>query len=396
MSIATAWSTDADPRLAFESAYARLRAKLGGHASLLLAFHTERYPVEELLAAARALPPEVRVHATSSCAAVMTEEGFHSDDGRALGLWGLRDLDGAFGVGFAPLQPDPSRAAVQALKHALAEAGRPGEVPHMVWISAAPGSEEAVLKGIRQVLGSTVPVLGGTAGDNEGTGRWSVMTRQGAAGDGVAISVLYASHATSSSFQSGYSPTEKRGLITAAAGRVLQQIDGRSAAEVYNEWTNGLISSVIGGGNLVTMTSLAPLGRVAGTVERIAHYKLSHLDAVTESGGLSLFTEVEAGEDVFLMTGSRESLVSRAARVTEAAIELENFDRGQLQGALVVYCAGCLRAVLQDMPRVVSGLNTTLAGKPFLGGFTYGEQGCVVGRESVHGNLMVSSVVFSG
>jgi hypothetical protein len=50
---------------------------------------------------------------------------------------------------------------------------------------------------------------------------------------------------------------------------------------------------------------------------------------------------------------------------------------------------------MDDMPRVVSGLNASLGGKPFLGGFTYGEQGCVVGRESVHGNLMVSSIVFS-
>ena len=395
MTIATTWSTESDPRLAFETAYLQLCTKLSGDASLLLAFHTERYPAAELLAAVRALPPGVRVHATSSCAAVMTEEGFHSVDGRALGLWGLRDPEGAFGVGIASLQPDPSRAAVQALEQALAEAGRPGEAPHMVWISAAPGSEEAVLAGIREVLGNSVPVLGGTAGDNEGTGRWSVLTRQTANDDAIAISVLYSSHRMSSSFQSGYSPTEKRGHITAATGRVLQQIDGRPAAEVYNEWTGGLISSMLGGGNLVTMTSFAPLGRVAGTVERIAYYQLSHLDAVTGDGGLSLFTEVHAGEDIWLMTGSRESLVSRAARVTSAALELDSVERSDVLGALVVYCAGCLRTVMDDMPRVVSGLNASLGGKPFLGGFTYGEQGCVVGRESVHGNLMVSSIVFS-
>jgi hypothetical protein len=95
------------------------------------------------------------------------------------------------------------------------------------------------------------------------------------------------------------------------------------------------------------------------------------------------------------MTGSLESLVSRAGRVAEAAMQFDNVDRNRVLGALVVYCAGCLRTVTQDMPRVVSGLNTSLGGKPFLGGFTYGEQGCVVGRETVHGNLMISAVVFS-
>lgn len=395
MSIATAWSVDADPRRAFDGAYARLHDNLGGDPSLLLVCYTEAYPAAALLAAAQALPPDIRIHGLSTCTGVMTEEGFHGQDGRALGLWGLRDPDGSFGVGISELHGDAGQAAVLAVELALAQAGRPGEAPDLVWVSAAPGYEEAVLRGIKRVLGSTVQVLGGTAADNGIAGHWSLLTRDSTAGNAVVVSVMFPSLASAASFQCGYSPTERHGRITAASGRVLQCIDGRPAAEVYNEWTGGLIGSALAGGNILSVTGLAPLGRVAGRVGETAYYMLSHPDAVLEGGALSLFTEVEAGQEVVLMTGSPHSLVTRAARVTEAALEFENVQRNRISGALVVFCAGCMLTVREQMPAVVDGLNTSLGGKPFLGAFTFGEQGCVIGRESVHGNLMVSSIVFS-
>jgi len=395
MSIATAWSTDSDPRLAFDGAYSRLRDKLGGDPSLLLVFFTETYPAAAMLAAAQALPSDIRIHGSTTCAGVMTEEGFHGQDGRALGLWGLRDPGGSFGVGMAAQNGDAGQAAVLALEQALAQAGRPGEAPDLVWLSASPGSEEAVLQGIKRVLGSTVQVLGGTAADNSIAGHWSLLTRDASANNAVVVTVMFPTLASSSSFQSGYSPTDRRGRITAASGRVLQRIDDRPAAEVYNEWTGGLIEAALAGGNILPVTTLSPLGRVAGKVGEMAYYMLSHPDAVLAGGALSLFTEVAVGQEVVLMTGSPHSLVTRAARVTEAALEFESFQRDRISGALVVYCAGCMLTVRKQMPAVIDGLNTSLGGKPFLGAFTFGEQGCVVGRESVHGNLMISSLVFS-
>ncbi|WP_119153212.1 FIST signal transduction protein [Caldimonas tepidiphila] len=397
MRIATAWSTNEQALPAFAGAYARLRARLGTDPSLLLVCHTEAYEPDALLAALEALPASVRVHGASSCLGVMTEEGYHGDDGRALGLWGLADADAeaSVGVGIGPLLPDARQAAIGALDRALAQAGRPGELPDLVWISASPGQEEEVLEGLRQVLGDAVPVLGGTCADNGVAGRWSLLTRDAWLRSGVVVTVLYTGLRCASSFQSGYSPTHCSGRITEAQGRVLHRIDGRPAAEVYDEWTGGLIRDALAGGVILPSTSLYPLGRVAGTVGHIPVYKLSHPDAVLPGGALSLFTRVEAGEEVVLMQGSPASLLTRAARVTDAALEFESLPRGDLEGALVVYCGGCMLTVRDDMARVVEGLNRSLDGRPFLGTFTFGEQGSVASRQSVHGNLMISSLVFS-
>jgi hypothetical protein len=50
--------------------------------------------------------------------------------------------------------------------------------------------------------------------------------------------------------------------------------------------------------------------------------------------------------------------------------------------------------VTDRMDDVASELVEALGGRPFLGTFTFGEQGCFLGGENRHGNLMFSTVVF--
>jgi hypothetical protein len=95
------------------------------------------------------------------------------------------------------------------------------------------------------------------------------------------------------------------------------------------------------------------------------------------------------------MSGSPRTLLTRAARVTEAALEFERVQREDILGGLVVYCAGCMMTVHEQMPKVAKDLKKAFGGKPFFTAFTFGEQGCVAGGQSIHGNLMISSLVFS-
>jgi hypothetical protein len=46
------------------------------------------------------------------------------------------------------------------------------------------------------------------------------------------------------------------------------------------------------------------------------------------------------------------------------------------------------------LDEVVDGLRVALPDVPFLGVHTYGEQGCFVGGENRHGNLMISVLLF--
>jgi hypothetical protein len=393
MRVATGWSTLAEGADAAREAYASMAAALGRAPSWILASFSARYRVEEVQATLRALAPTAQLHGGTGCLGAMTERGFHSREGDGIGLLGVADA-GTFGVGASLGGSDWRAAAKDAVRRALAQAGRPGEMPELVWLSAAPGHEEEVLLGIEDAVGR-VPIAGGSTADNDVGGAWRQIANDLTYGEAVAVTVMFPSARVAYAFHSGYSPTDGAGRITRADGRTLFEIDGRPAAEVYDEWTGGLIRDVLGTEtNILDRTTLHPLGRAVGFAGGLPYYRLSHPETVRKDGSLTLFTAVEEGERLGLMEGSIDSLVTRAGRVAAAALSAGEMRAEEVSGALLIYCAGCMLAVRERMSDVVASVNEVLKGKPFLGMFTFGEQGCFIGGENHHGNLMMSVVVF--
>jgi hypothetical protein len=50
-------------------------------------------------------------------------------------------------------------------------------------------------------------------------------------------------------------------------------------------------------------------------------------------------------------------------------------------------------AVGEEMPQVAHAVTRSFGEKPFLGCFTFGEQGAILGKNA-HGNLMISAIAF--
>jgi hypothetical protein len=392
--IATSHATSSDTFAACERAYADLLQRLGTEPSILYLAWSVTYPAADILAAMDRLAPGIHLHGASSCLGAMTESGFVAEDDRAIVMMGIADADGAYGVGMAAMADAPREAAKTALFAALDDAERPGEMPALVRLSAPPGAEEQIIAGIEDILGKGVPIIGGSAADNDVSGHWQLLANGRLDAAGIVISVMFPSVPIAFAFHSGYSPTTVTARVTRAHGRVLQTLDGEPAAVAYNRWTEGAIDAALGGGNVLASTTLYPLGRKVGELGGIPYYQLSHPDQVTEDGGLSLFSDIAEGDEVVLMQGSIDSLVSRAGRVAAAALDAGEMRAADISGAMVVYCAGCMLTVRSEIDRVAQSLNDALGQAPFLGTFTFGEQGCFAGGENRHGNLMISVVVF--
>ncbi len=396
MKIESASATNRDPEAAAAECCAKLTALAEQGISWLGVYYSDTYAGEKIIGRILAELGPVPIHGGTSCMGVMTSAGFASDEGVGMGVLAISDPLGSYGVGSAALGTRPELAAQKALAKALANADRDGEVPALVWMNAAPGSEEQLIQGIESLIGPDVPITGGSTADNAAIGNSRQVSGGEVLRDAVVISVFFPSTNFHYAFHSGYDPTDKRGVVTRAEGRLLMEIDGRPACEVYNEWTEGLIQAEISArGSVLSKTTLAPLGREAGVIGGIPYYKLSHPSEITTEDGLSLFSEVAEGEEIVLMTGSRSSLITRAGRVSSSAISAGGFDPESIIGAIVVYCAGCMLTVREDMHRVTSVIGAAIGNVPFLGIFTFGEQGCFVGNENTHGNLMISVVTFS-
>lgn len=334
------------------------------------------------------------IHGGSSCLGVMTGSGPVISEGDGIGVFAIWDPDGDYGSAAMPLESDPRSAAARATREALRRAGRPGEAPELVWLTAAPGHEESVLSGIKDVVGRPALIVGASAADNDVSGGWSQLWSEGAVQDSVVVSVLFPSRPIACSFESGYAPTEMRGTVTRATGRVIEEIDCRPAAMVYEEWTGLKVLPEQGSASILAEASMFPLGRKSTVVEGIAFHLLAHPAVAHADGRLELFADVAEGEEICLMTGSQDSLVDRAGRIAEAS--RKKLPDGAVAGALMVYCGGCMLAVPGRMNEVARGVDEALDHAPFLVVFSFGEQGETMCGDSEHGNLMISFIAFAG
>ncbi|MBN2303046.1 MAG: FIST C-terminal domain-containing protein [Anaerolineae bacterium] len=394
MQAASSFSTSSDTVTALQDAYTELIYKLGSLPTWMAVHSTYQHSGEVIIDLLHTLAPGVPFQGGTSCQGIMTEAGYHSDNGMSLGLFGLRDPGGVYGIGYKEVESGSKLTGRDVIRRALQNA-RKNTPPALVWLTCTPGDEEAILAGIEDGLaGINVPIIGGSAADNAIDGQWYQVTNGQVLHNGVVVTVMYPSRPVRHAFDSGYTPTAHEGIITKVIGRTVREINRRPAADVYNEWTNGSITPYLDSGNILSATTLNPLGRASELTRGVTFYQLSHPEAVLENRALSLFTKAEPGERVVLMESSTDDLIHRVDRITSRALSGITAPQTQVAGALIIYCAGCMLTVGDAMQEVARQFRDALGGQPFLGLYTFGEQGCAPFGENVHANLMMSIIVF--
>lgn len=414
MPVAMHTFTTSEPGTA--AALADLRHRLdewGRTPDLLFVFYDGDYDDTALYHGLREQAPGAALIGGNSGQGVMSEAGVAAD--QSIGLLAISDPDGNYGVASTALGADPATAAEYALHAALRAADAEGELPDLVWIYQAPGREEAVLAGLRRVVGDRCPIIGGSSVNVSTRRQPRQFGTNGPLSDGLVVGALFPSGGVTVSYQSGFEPTGDSGVITAlgaddagphpddggqpgsspASGRTIVTIDDEPAVDVYDRWMGGALppETKANGGLIALSSAWFPLGDVAGDVDDLTYFRLVHVQSVTAGGGLHTYAAVAEGSRVYAMRGSRTSLIHRAGRVATTAISALEDQGGRPAGALMVYCIGCRLAVGDEIADVAERAREGFEHAPFLGCFTAGEQGPVL-VENVHANLMISAVVF--
>ncbi len=338
--------------------------------------------------------PKAAVLGGTSHGGLITDAGLWGDD--AIGILTIEDAEGQYGAAIAPLTNDPAAAAQTALEAALRQAGCPGELPALIWVYVAPGREETAIAGLRRVVGDRCPVTGGSAAAEAVPGRWCEIATAGTETDGIAVAALFPSGDVETVFQGGFEATERSGIVTRIRGREIFEIDGRRAADVYNEWTDGLIGAKAKTGGLISPeTAMSPLGIEIGEMDGVPNYRLIHPKLATAEGSIVAYALADEDVRLHLMRGDKIRLTERAGLVAEQAVANLRGGESALAGAMMHFCAGCQSAVQDSLRAVAADIAKKLNHKPFLLSFTYGEVGCLSER-NIFGNMMISAAVFGG
>ncbi|GAB5467121.1 MAG: FIST N-terminal domain-containing protein [Rhodospirillales bacterium] len=396
MWIASAATSDTDPRAAVSALADALPLAERGPPDFLALHINATYSVEAVRACAGHLAAKT-LHGATSCLGVMTESGLHGGNSGGMGCLALWDAAGDYGTACLPLGQDPMATAAAATRQALQAAGRQGEAPELVWLTASPGCEEAVLAGIESVVGKDTPILGGSAADNDVSGQWKVFDGATGFGDGVAISVLFPSQPLSHSFQTGYVPNAHQGTVTRAAGRRLFEIDGQPAAEVYASWSQSAAGTPTDRSrrDLIADGTYFPLGREAGRLGKLPVYLLAQPAGINADGSLDLHAGLETGDRLVMMQGNRDYLRTRATRIARFSRQDKASSDTRKSAGLMIFCATCMLAIRDRMGEIAKEVSEAFGGGPFLAVFSFGEQGTLARGTNRHGNLMISCMTFT-
>jgi hypothetical protein len=363
-------SLKADTQKALDSAHSALR--LGGAApSLVIAAYTCTHDAEQVRKRLRELvPPDTPFVGVSSCRGVVANGKWHSSSkSKALGLWAISDDRGDYGV--VHIQdlgdPDDARRVIDAQqvvadKVTAATAGRP--MPQFVLCFSALGFSEAVLKGIKSVVGA-VPVFGGTAADNElkKPYEWSQFSSEGGVSqNGVVLVLGWSSVEVACYMSSGFQPTEQKGVATRTSGSTILEIDGRPAMTVYDEWTRASGEVVVGltTGSIDTTTEdiageLRPIGVPLDDDDK--EFRVLHpLSVDSAAGSLTVGGWVAEGTNLTLLAAEAETLVNNICEVSSALVKSDAQKRlgvdasGAVEeclGAFMIFCGGLVKACVE-------------------------------------------------
>ena len=400
ITVGCGWSDNNNETIAVEEAVSSVRTELGGKSpEVAILFSTAGYDSDRVLKEVRRLLPGVQIYGGTSCLAVQTKEGFHAGEKGSLALLAVATEDITFGVGGVSIDDFPSakgagKAAIQAAIDAAGEEG----TPKLVLMTGSVGNEEELLAGIEEVIGKDIPVLGGSAGDNTITGEWKQFANEHVYSNGVSLAVIYTDLKVGWAYEAGYLRSENRGTITRADGRRIYEIDNRPAADVYNDWTGGTViaEELEAGGSILSKTSYYPLAKIIKQEGQEYTLSIHPLSINGTDHSLEVFANVEEEDEVMLMHGDWELLLNRALTTPTKALRSESLSKEDVSFGIYTYCAGTMLAIPEDerhkMPVLVQ---TTIGDAPFIGTFTFGEQGHIRGVGNLHGNLVNSMIVFT-
>jgi hypothetical protein len=396
MRIVTATTSACDTGEALGRLFADIQEVAGEPPDFLTVHYSSNHDADVLQAAVANFMKGRAYMGASSCLGVMTDTSLLIGENGGVGLLALWDEGGDFGSASGDISADPAADSRRIVTQALQRAGRAGEMPDLVWLSAAPGHEEEVLAGIREVCGQDALIVGGSSADNLIAGNWTQLGPDGVCRQGLAVAVLFQSGVISHAFHSGYVESGLKGEVTQAKGRRLYEIDGLPAADVYRKWTGIDLPRPCGDLPLPILaeTTFNPLGRASGMIASLPFLMLIHPAAIWPDGSMDLFASVAEGDEILCMLGSRDGLIARAGRLTERVSSSLPSYNTHMAGALIVYCGGCMLGVRNDMEDVRQGIVAQMQGQPFLGVFSFGEQGRVLSGGGQHGNLMISCTAF--
>ncbi len=372
------WSVVENEEQAVQEAVAMVLEELERSPDFAFLYCASGYDEEKIWVEVKRLLPDTKIIGGNSGYGVMTPGGYfwYPAASQSLGILGVATPGIVWGVGSVTLDGISSREAVkQALAQAIEDAGQ-GEMvmPDIVInIPSFDMEHDEVLKGISDLLGKDVPVFGAYSVDRGIGGDWRVFGGDKVFHDGIVVAVVYTDLNIGLFREHGFEITEKGGMVTKAEGKRLIEIDGRPAAEVYNELIGGLLDEEIKDPEKANVSkarltsTLNPLARILNVPGAETFYVPNLLVKILPDLSMALDSPLQEGDELKILRGDWEILLNRLRSAPRKAMDNSGIEKDKIIFALDSYCCATHYVIPEsERPKSPQILKETIGNAPFL------------------------------
>lgn len=253
------------------------------------------------------------------------------------------------------------------------------------------GNGCAILKGITDVLGGSVPINGGAAGDNGDFVRTFQFGRDRIYSDAVCGIAFYGDFHLGTGVQSGWAPIGLSKQVTRARGKTVYELNGEPALNVFERFLGQHAEK------LPAIGVEYPLGftRPLEGGDHNDHYLLRATMSVNrEERSITFAGEIPEGAMVNMTCGDKPSILEAAETAAKQA-------RSAIGDAVpkVIFCYSCMarkivlgRRTEEEIDRVQAEFGSQI---PIIGFYSYGEF-CPIGPAAcncLHNETITLSVL---
>ncbi|MFH1692586.1 MAG: FIST N-terminal domain-containing protein [Candidatus Omnitrophota bacterium] len=224
-----------------------------------------------------------------------------------------------------------------------------------------------LLHGIKDVLGLSFPVFGGSSADNLRFYKTFQYYNNELFSNNVVGAIFAGQNSFGIGVRHGWKPLGKPHLITEVKGNVIKKIGNKPAVCIYEDYFGKTRADIEK--NLIRMSIYYPLGLyVPGETE----YLLRNALRIDAEGGLICQGDASEGNEVRLMMGTKEWAIEAAI---QAAQEAKSSLTGKtIKGAIIFESISRNKLLGRLTERELCRIKEILGEVPIIGICTYGEQ----------------------
>ncbi|MBI1976511.1 MAG: FIST C-terminal domain-containing protein [Candidatus Omnitrophica bacterium] len=373
MQTGTGSSKQLDSFLAGKEAAQKALQKMGQQsADLVLAFSSVKYNQEQVVKGIRSVTGKATLLGCSDAGNITTE----GPERKTVAVMAVKSDALRWSIGLGKGIANDAREAGREVAREVLKAHQERWHSRGKVLATFPdglaGNGADIVRGVQEVIGEGFPIVGGSAGDDflfQKTFQYyddQVLS-------GVVPGILFDGDIRFGiGVRHGWMPIGEAHQATRSQGNLLQEIDGKPAVSIYEEYF-GKKAEELRAEPLARMAIVYPLGI---TLPGAAEYLIRDPITVKEDGSLVCAAEVPQGSQVTLMIGGKEQAIQAAKVAAQQALE----GCPKPRFALIFNCIARNKVLGEHVGEEIDAIRSTLGTQAdLLGFYTYGEQAPLTG-----------------